>query len=327
MTAPQASKNLNDRTVSFAGVLARILESANIDVAWDTPSVAATKKDFDQYDVVLVGLAPALSLTANRAYTALATIDTLKNTGKLTTFIDAPEPSKVHASLRAIRRDASSLIKPLYSKRLDYRLVIENDKHRRRIVATALSLANDEWLKTIYPILPWDSGVIQTAGFPDNAANSCVGVNVDSFILGQRSDIGIRERRWIFDTPTSKWTKLTAEHLMLPGDSARARRSDTDEHIVNNIAKATGILIGPHDDKLLWWSPRFAQAMNVATPVATEWRSSSKIGSAWSHLASGVEEMSDIDQRELAHSQYEQYVSATPTRKEVVTSIKKEIGI
>jgi hypothetical protein len=327
MTAPQASKTLNEKTVSFAGVLAQILESAGIDVVWETPSITSTKKDFDQYDTVIVGLAPVLSLTANRAYTALATIDTLKSTKKLITFIDAPEPSKIHASLRAVRRDGASLIKPLYSKRLDYKTVVQNEKHRKRISATAVSLANNNWVKTIYPVLPWDFGEISTAGFPENAAKSCVGVNVDSFLLGQQSDVRVREQRWIFDTPTSKWTKVTANHLTLPGDSAKTKRSDTDLHIVDKIAKSTGILIGPHDDKLLWWSPRFAQSMNVMTPIATEWRLSSKIGSAWSYLASGIEEMSDEDRRELAHAQYQQYANAAPSRSETVKTIVKEIGI
>ena len=94
MTASQASPASLKRFRSFGGLVADVLlQSGHSGV------IAPLAGNLDQYDSILVGLAPILSLGANNAYTALRLIDLLtsQNDPRLRFFVDAPTPAHITA--------------------------------------------------------------------------------------------------------------------------------------------------------------------------------------------------------------------------------------
>lgn len=328
MTASQSSYSLSRRNVSFAGVMNDALVESNVDVVWADPAVSWTAKHFDEYDSVLVGVAPVLSMTANKAYGVLAAIETLYESKKLRLFVDAPEPSKIHASLRSIEKDASRLTKQLYSSRKEYKEITKNNKAKDKVSRGVSLLLSEKWPITIYPALPIDQKVSDSPGIPESMSSSFSGVSLDSLLVGQNMSINTsRQKYWVIENPKTKWCSDVLEHLMYPSNAAKENRTWTDAHVRENIASSLGVIIGPHDDKLLWWSSRFAQAMNTLTPVVTEWRLASKIGEAWNHLASGLEHMSVLDRYEIAAAQRDQYMGSVPGAYESIQQLKKEIGI
>ena len=327
MTASQSSQALSRRNFSFAGSIDYALTKDGHEVVWADPSVLWTKKDFDEYDVVLAGVAPMLSMTANKTYGILALIATLYGSKKLRLFVDAPEPTKIHASLRSIDKENSRLVKQLYSSRKEFKEVTQNKKSKDKVLAGAKILLSEKWQKTIYPKLPVDQCVSDSPGIPESMSSSFSGVNLDSIFIEDGMALKNRQNYWIVGNTKAKWCIDTAEHLMYPTDVAKESRTWTDEHVVEKVSNSLGVLIGPHNDKLLWWSPLFIQAMNALTPIATEWRISSAIGKDWNHLAAGIEEMSALDRYEIAVAQREQYVNVVRNPVHAVNHLKGEIGI
>jgi hypothetical protein len=107
----------------------------------------------------------------------------------------------------------------------------------------------------------------------------------------------------------------------------KSKRSADDNDVFDLISKSIGSLLSPSKDGLVWWSHRWVQSLNAATPIASEWRVTSKVGSAWSHLAAGIEEMSYIDMYELAVSQKEEFIASIPSRDTVKEKLETTLGI
>jgi len=328
MTASQSSFSLSNRSFSFAGALGHAFALDEDDVVWADPDVSWTQNDVSQYDIVLAGIAPVLSVTANKAYGILALVDSLYESKKLRLFVDAPEPTKIHASLRSVARDSSRITKELYAKRKNYNDVVMNKKLQQKVLSGASILLSERWPTTIYPALPTGQSVSDSPGIPQSMSSAFRGVNVDSLFIENKMPINSRrENYWVADNQKTRWFSDTFNHLMYPAKDARQRRTWTDADVVESVSSALGVIVGPHDDKLLWWSPRFIQAMNTLTPIATEWRLAAPIGPDWTHLAAGIEEMSIVDRYEVAAAQREQYVASIPSRQNATTKLKEGIEI
>lgn len=324
MTASQSSSVYSERSVTFVGSIARALRESGATVDWQVPSMSS--KDIEKYDKVLVGVAPVLSLAANRSFTSLALIESLWKSDKLVLFIDAPEPGKIHASLRSINKNPDSLIKSLYARRPGYSAITTDKAHADKIAKIIETLTYEPWRKTLIPVLPWSTAKKSLIGLPQNIVDACVGVNADSFILDQLHDKNMpRYNQWVVENEKTKWAKNLTNVLVYPSVPAKTKRTQSDVAVLDAMSSSTGVLLGPHDDKILWWSSRFAQAMNTRTPVATEWRDSHVIGDAWSHLASGIEEMNIEDRHELSTAQRLQYIENTPNKQEVIDILLKEL--
>ena len=95
MSAPQYSEALNRKTLGFAGAIKIALEQAGHTVTQKEPDTRWVLRDFTQYDVILVGLSPLVSISSNGVYGTLHTIKLMQNSGKIIYFVDAPEPSKI----------------------------------------------------------------------------------------------------------------------------------------------------------------------------------------------------------------------------------------
>jgi hypothetical protein len=278
-----------------------VLDELGHDVVMIDPDINATEDDISQYDSVLVGIAPITSLSANKAYGALNVIDVAASAGKLTLLVDAPQPTQILSSLRAVESVPSNLTKDFYRNRKAYRDACIPDV-QSRLLNTVSSLLNDDWPVTIYPALPWSTPNAFNK-LPDNIVNSLKGIALDSHLIrdNKTDSTGSHLAQWA----------ATVVNDVVP---MRKNKGSTDEQVDEIMSASIGSLISSHRDGT-WWTYRYAQSLSNLTPIATEWRESGTLDDSWSLLASSIEHMSVESRAELATEQRNTYISAINDKK------------
>lgn len=329
MTSPQSSQRLNAKSMSFAGAIEKILVSSGHDVDWLGLRVDMTKKDVESYDVILLGVAPILSVTSNRAYGVLSMLDILWDDERLKIFIDTPTPASISANLRAVRRDSSRLFSEFFYARKQYEAVVLNDRAKSRLLSAVERMSEDKWPDVLYPTTPWTDLSLVASKMPSGAIESVTGVCVDSYFIGRTSALPrhVVSNTWAVDTKSTKWAQSAISSLRFPHRLMKDRRSDDDTAVTDWIGSSFGALISPNSDGTIAWSSRWVQAMNVGTPIASDWRLTSKIGKSWAYLAAGIEEMSMVDRYETSLFQMIDYENAIPQQEEVLHTLQTKLGI
>lgn len=324
-TSPQASHALNARCLSFTGAVAEALRAGGHDVALLEPDMSWTADDLAQYDSVIVGVAPFTSVAANHAYAALRALNTLWGDSRLRLLLDAPRPTQIGASLRSLNVTPNNLTKAFYARRKNYRLACEPET-RAELQSAVTRLLEEQWPATLYPTLPWHSEHEVRDQVETNLQSSLVGVAVDAFLVSDVPPmIRPRQRRWLSDDVKATWTQRLAPTLGHAVQPVRSSSTQTDEDASRRLAESTGALVAPTREGT-WWSTRYIQALNSGTPVATDWRSAGKIGSAWEVLPSAVEDLTDEGKIDLAWSQLESYMKHTQTPDEVAAVLTDAVS-
>lgn len=326
MSAAHTSQNANSRSIAYAGVIQRVLESAGHSVTMVEPDMLWTREYLERYDVVLAGISPITSLSANHAYGALHAIDLMWDSDKLVLFIDAPRPSQITASLRSVVTTRSNLVKPFYSARKGYAAAtLPENEGRLHLICE--KLLEDYWPKAIYPSLPWRAVGSVMDELPLQGASSLYGINLDAFLISDMPP-AVHERSsfWVADNATSTWTKKLAPTLANPIIPMKLNKGWTDAQVQQQMSISLGALIEPHRDGT-WWSYRYVQAMNTGTPIATEWRESGHIGYAWEMLASGIESMDPDYRLDLSWNQTGEYLQKIPNKQQGLADLEDTIGL
>jgi len=314
MTSSHTAQSANKRALSFAGVVQCVLDGLGHDVTMGDPNINYTAADLSNYDSIIVGVAPITSLSANKAYGALNLIDVALSTNKLTILLDAPQPTQVVSSLRAIESRPENLTKDFYKSRKAYREACIPDV-QARLLSTVSTLLYDEWPTTIYPALPWETPNAFNK-LPGNITKSFQGINLDSHLITEKKPSATQSHlaQWAADSPYSVWTRRTGATILNDIVPMRKNKGTTDDQADEVMLSSIGSLISPHRDGT-WWTYRYAQSMSNLTPVATEWRDSRVLGNSWSLLASSIEQMSVEDRAKLANEQRSSYLSAINDKK------------
>jgi hypothetical protein len=326
MSAPQTSTILNKRALTFSGVLANTLRDAGHHVIQCEPDVTWERYDLEHNDVVLVGISPLTSVTANHAYGALNIIERMASSDKLRLFIDAPRPSQITASLRAIDSKPEDLTKEFYTNRKGYQhaLAEENTERFMRVVKFLL---NEDWPDTIFPMLPWQQISDIASQLPAGAGSYLKGVNLDSLLAKSvKRNSSTRGTRWVAEMPESNWTGKVAKTLENPIVPMKEHKGLADEDIEDAIHESLGSLIGPYREGT-WWSYRYIQSLNSMTPIATDWKESSSIGQAWNVLAPTIESMSQSERDLLSTMQRIEYLDKVPTKQQALSSLEDLLGL
>jgi len=327
MTAHHYSPVVVERSMSFTHGLATLLRDAGYGVHIAQPSVTWDKFYLDEYDHVLVGIAPPMAISANGIYGALSVISQLHNSEKMTFFVDSPEHWQIFANIKAITKNPECLFKEFYSRRSGYFSAAQTPQIHENVLR-AIEILNDQpWRRTIYPVLPWSDEQFLTSNTPENARISFVGVHIDSVFEAEESTFNShRDNKWLVENEKSRWTRDVVSSLSFPSFTVKQQKLKTDEQIADAMSQSLGVLMGPGGDKKFWWSPRYVQALNTSTPVATEWKDSCNIGSSWNHLAAGIEAMSQIDRFELAVTQKKEYFDNIDSREKTTSYLRTLIG-
>lgn len=324
MSAPQVSVSANKRSLSFAGLVDKALTEAGHQVVMLEPDITWEAQHLDYYDSVLIGISPLTSLSANYAYGALHLIDLLKGTDKLRFFVDAPNPVQIKSSLTSINAWNGNLTKEFYKNRKGYRLAVARSNE---MLAVVEFLLNETWPTTLYPVLPWDKKQSTSDQLPEGAATELKGVNLDAYII-ERNTQGVTDRtaRWVADNPDSPWTKKKLSTLNYPAMPMKWNKGWNDSQVEEQIKQSVGALITPHKDTT-WWTYRYIQAMNTATPIASLWTSTSAIGNSWRYLAAAIEDMTPQERYDLSRTQALAYLANSPSKEEALHNLEKTLNI
>lgn len=307
-TAQQASSRTASRVPTFASMMAEALTRDGNEVDFVEPSFALNKHYLSEYELVLVGIAPPTSLSANKIYPAFAMANRARELGNLAVFIDAPDPYKIPASIKSCYLNISDLHKDFYSRRKEYRLFASNKEMSEEVYQFIEYLNRNVWPTTFYPALPWSHPSAITSVIPNIESENLFGVNLDYQIFEESQETPIEGSSdfWVADYPRSRWTGLLSAGLQSPVKPIR-EKWDSREQISQNIKNSVGALVSVHRSMEPWWSPFVAMSLSLDRPVATDWRYSSEIGNPWSILASTIEGMSFADRAFLAEKQSETY--------------------
>ena len=325
MTAPQASENANARNLGFVGVLNAVLSDAGHEVTWISPSVHMTKESLNQFDSVIVGVTPITSVGASRAYGALSLIGHLWGDSKLTLLIDAPSSSQIEPSFRSVVTNPASLTKSFFSNRKEYSTVLADASISARLHSAVGHLLNEEWPTTIYSSLPWSAQ--EDVKLPANAKKNLVAVNLDAHLIQENPVAVDRRQKWVVDAPSTPWSSAVLKTLELPNSLMKWNKGWDDNQVMDQFTRSIGALITSHKKDGTWWTYRYVQALNSNTPVATDWKFSSRIGAAWSSLASAIESMSQQKRDLLATAQREAYLANIPGKQTALNILETTLKI
>jgi hypothetical protein len=102
----------------------------------------------------------------------------------------------------------------------------------------------------------------------------------------------------------------------------REHKGWTDAQVLDRMSNATGALISSQKDGT-WWTHRYAQALSLGVPIATEWRNSQALGSSWSVLASNIEALTDSERLELSVEQRKSYLGAIDSKRVSMTKLQQ----
>jgi hypothetical protein len=316
-TAQQASQKTALRVPTFASLMARSLADSGATVNFTEPSIEMDKQYLAEYDVVLVGVAPPTSLSANKLYPAFAIADRAREIGNLALFLDAPEPFKLQASLKSCYLNISDIQKDFYSRRKNFQDMGSNPKFAAEVYNFIEFLYKRQWPVTLYSALPWSHSGAITSVIPNIDESRLFGINLDVQILKDSNNIltfDKQETFWTCDAPKTKWSSSISRTLQYPVIPIRQNKWEDRSQIEARMSSSIGTLISVHRALEPWWSPFVAQSLSLGKPVVTDWRYSSSLGTAWSHLASTVEEMSPPQRGELAREQRVAYLASLPSK-------------
>jgi len=329
MTASQASYRSFHHRASFIGCVASMLKDNNVAVHFIEPSVLLKKSDLDQYDSVLLGVAPILSIAANKAYGILHMINLLKNDSRLRLFVDAPEPAKIAASLRAIDKNNDDIIKQFYSGRKQYSDVVGNKKILESALGGVRTLFSHWDYVTLYPSSPFVGSQVVKAQLPCTDVSTVLPVEVDSALISSEisSTATSRSRRWVVDSMNSRWFKSLQNTLGNSAVQMKSNRLSTDSDVEKMMLESQGSILSVQDDGMLWWSYRMSQAMNSRTPIVSDWKITSILGDSWSLLPANVEEMDYVDIYELSVAQRKRYTGALMNAQDTIHTLKNGLGL
>jgi hypothetical protein len=321
MTASHCSKSANQRSLGFSGALNLALSSSkDIDVVWGPPSLAMHREFLEQFDSVLVGVSPLASLSANYTYGALGVISQMKDSPKLSLFVDTSSPRHMALSLNKFSSNVDSFLKPIFDSRKESKQVHSDKKHLETVFEATKFLAEEIWPQTFYASLPWKS--VDSLNLPENAKKEIKFINLDSFLIEKPPLKLQRSEKWAVDSYKSRWTKQAISTHSLPDSPMRWNRGVSDSQVMEQICRSMGALISPDDRDGTFWSYRYSQALSSGTPVATYWPESGVLSESWAVLSSKIDTMSSSERDALAKSQKTAYVKNILEKKEALDNLK-----
>jgi hypothetical protein len=326
-TAAQVSEKKNSRSTTFTGLLYKALTKNSHNVTWIEPSVSLSKEYISEFDSVLVGLAPPTSTAAHKIYGALSVIYHAQSEHTLRLFLDAPEPKKVWAGIRAIHNNPESLVKDFYAKRSEYTKTRDPEVFSR-ITSAVSSLYNERWPKTIFPTLPWMSFSSVSTYIPQTDQKNLVGVSFDYSIY--KSHFGLFESSpqdfWVSDSINTSWVKSQENLIEYPVVPLKTSRWELESKSLQRLSTAIGCLASIYKNGDPWWSPAIAQSLALGTPVVSDWLLTSMLGPEWSHLPSAVEAMGVAEKRALADSQASSYFESLLSEDKYVELLTRSLA-
>ena len=310
-TAAHVSADKNSKTTTFPGLINKALTSGHHNVTWIEPSVSMSREYIAEFDAVIVGVAPPTSTAAHRIYGALSVISYAWEVGNLRLLLDAPEPRRVWAGIKAIHNNPDDLIKDFYSKRSEYKKA-KNQEVFDRIQNAVDLLFTNPWPITYYPRLPWMSFPSVSAYIPMAQAADLIGLNFDRKLIESSTTYAVdhQAKFWAADSINSRWTKQQESLVSLPVVPLKVSRWESSVEAMQRLSESIGCMVSVYRNNDPWWSPALAQALSVGVPVVTDWLLSSMLGESWTVLPGSIEDMTHYQRDALVREQKRTYADS-----------------
>jgi hypothetical protein len=323
-TAQQTSRVISEKLPTFSSALQDMLMSDHeVDLLPPTQDLV---ESVEEYDAVVVGLAPLTSVTANKIYPAFVLANRAKEVGNLILSVDAPEPHKIQASINSYKSGKADLLKKFYSRRKNYYHLVNDKNFRKNFFQFVDFLSDEEWPSLIYPTLSWQGSSVVADAFPNVDRSNLYGIQIDAHLLSSSSSLGpltdpAQAPYWVCDAPETKWSKVTQRTLSYSTLPIKTR-SDSPESIEERLSSAVAALVAVYRSQEPWWSPLLSRALNASIPVVTEWRYSSTLGECWSLLGSDIEILSAGERLMLADEQRKTYINSINSAETVCHQVQ-----
>ena len=326
-TAAQVSEKKNSRSTTFTGLLAQGMKKGGHNVTWIEPSVSLPREYIAEFDSVVVGLAPPTSTAAHKVYGALSVLDHASKQGNLVLFLDAPEPKKVWAGIRAIEKNPDTLVKDFYSKRSEYTKA-KSPEVFERIMSAIEYLYNDRWPTTLFPSLPWVSFSSVSSYVPTTDSKNLVGLSFDQTIY--KTHYGLFETStqdfWVADSINTSWVKAQEKLVQCSVTPLKSSRWELESKSLQRLSNSVGCLATVYKSGDPWWSPAIPQSLALGIPVVSDWLLTSMLGPSWSILPSAVEDLGDSDRKTLVESQTETYFNSLLSEDRYVELLTRSLS-
>lgn len=325
-TAQQASRKHAERTPTFSNLLAQSFKNAEVDVTYASPNISWDESDLEKYDLVIVGISPTTSISANKIYPAFVAANKCRKIGNLSLLIDAPESFKIPPSLNAWSNEASTF-KSFYDRRRNYFDVVESPELKSEVQGFVEYLSTEKWPTTFYPSFPWSNTDLLTKYLPNLSAENLVGVNVDSYIIlqpEQTKNYYMTDEYWVCDTFNSS-TKPHSQMLTKKIISPKEHVWESESETLSRIRHSIGTIISTYRNGESWWSPVFAQSLSQGVPVVHDWRITGYMGEEWTYLPTSIELMDYVERTELAFAQKQSYLNQLPTQDDIKEKLTKTL--
>lgn len=317
-SAQQASNKHAQRTPTFASLLVKAFTDAGVSADHAEPSISYTEEQLSEYDLVVVGITPPTSITANKIYPAFSMAAKAQKIGNLALMIDAPDSMKIQPSLKSCYTDPNNFYKDFYNRRKNYFEVIEDLNLRQEIQGFVKFLIEEKWPTTFYPSYPWS-----TTKFVDYLPNldveKVVPVSVDSYLILQAptaQNYYETRKYWTCDALQTPFGDSLSKMLRHPVEPVRANRWEPQVDTLARIRSSIGTLVSTYRNDESWWSPALAQSLSQNVPVVHDWKLTHHLGPEWSHLATSIEDMDSAGRLDVAFHQKQSYLKHLPSQEE-----------
>lgn len=310
-TSSQVSIEAQRRSPRFCGLLNSAFSYSGTQAEVRNVTFESFEKEkLDNYDLVIVGLAPFTSLSANTIFNSLHTINMLRGSSKLKIVLDAPEPHLVYRSFRSVLANNDILTKNLYSKRSGYNLVSSNNGFKKSVLDTMNFLMSGEY-DIIVPSLPYFEPTRSVYGIPEGGSHKdLLGFNFDHlFSSFDNSSETAESKFWLVENINAKWAKNISQTLSNPVLPVKRNQYESQNDSIKRMQESYGYLLNTYKNGLPWWSPNIAVALSCNTPIFSDWRHTGLLGFYWSFLPHTIEEYSREERSTIARHQKETYFS------------------
>jgi hypothetical protein len=321
MTSTQCNPVAHSRVGNYAGYLVQAFREMGHEVDWRDPRM---NEFLDDYDAVIVGLAPLGSLGANRAYGALDVIAQLNDDPRLRLLVDAPDPEKLETGLMSMMNSPEKLFKEFFAYRQNYELA-SAPSARQRLLETVDRLANDTWPDTIVPALPWTLPASVETRLPDGARGKiklhCLDVLVFDACGDRPLDRVTRPHYWAYE-PSSYGRWLGQQSVAWPVVKVpRSSKIESDKAALQVLRDSAGCLIAPGRHGT-WWNTRFAQSLSQGTPVFTFWEEARYLDHSFTLLPANYEVEPD---EQIVENQLKSYQAGAGERDALYRSLTRTL--
>lgn len=309
-TSSQSSGDAHKRSARFAGLVNSAFNFCGYQSVMKSVSVAHKTQDLDEYSLVIVGMAPFTSMSANKIYPALNTLSLAAEQNKAVVLLDAPEPHLVFQSFKSVLANPDIFLKELYAGREGYVNVHSDKKLQKRLLSTIDFVVSGDY-EVVVPSLPYFNGSRDIYGIP--GTKTLHQLNFDGLFVDRKFDVLNKESKfWLAESASNRWARDIAKTLSKPTLNVRRTQYDTESDYISRMQKAYGYLLNTYKNSTPWWSANIVLALSCGVPVFSDWRHTGSLGMSWSGLPYTVENMSREERYELAVLQSHSYFSSVP---------------